>query len=61
MINSSLVVLIAICAITLLESIALLKGLDGHILTVALAFIAGLGGYEIKEIIRAIRGIKKEK
>jgi len=39
--------IIAIVAITILESIALLKGVNGALLSICIAAIAGLGGYEI--------------
>ena len=42
-----LVPLAAIGAITLLEVVALLKGIDGALLTTAIAVIAGLGGYAV--------------
>lgn len=38
---------IAIYAITLLVSLALLKGIDGVLLASAFSLIAGLGGYAI--------------
>jgi len=42
------VTLVAIAAITYLERLALLAGIDGWLLALALAAIAGLGGYELK-------------
>jgi len=41
---------VAIIAVTILESIALLKGEDGLILSFVIAVISGLGGYSVKEI-----------
>lgn len=38
----------AIAAITLLESIALFKGVDGVLLSSALIIIAGIGGYKLR-------------
>ena len=40
---------IAIIGIVILESIALLNGIDGAMLMTAMATIAGLGGYALKE------------
>ena len=39
------VTLTAIIAIAVLEAIALVKGIDGQLLSVTIATIAGLGGY----------------
>jgi len=41
-------IIVAILCITILEAIALATGIDGAIFGVAIAAIAGLGGYEIK-------------
>lgn len=40
-------VIIAIVAITILESLAIVYGVDGYLLGFAIAAIAGLGGYEV--------------
>ena len=40
--------ILAIICITALEGIALANGVDGAVFGVAIAAIAGLGGYEIK-------------
>ena len=40
---------IAIIGIVILESIALLNGIDGTMLMTAMCTIAGLGGYALKE------------
>ncbi|RLE08945.1 hypothetical protein DRZ78_00015 [Candidatus Aerophobetes bacterium] len=42
--------MVAIIALTILESIALLKGLDGVLFSFVVAVISGLGGYNIKKI-----------
>ena len=39
--------IIAIMAITLLEAFAIWKGIDGAILSVVIAALAGLGGYAV--------------
>ncbi len=41
------VTIIAITAIFALETIALLKGINGVLMSTSVAIIAGLGGYEI--------------
>lgn len=40
-----IITIIAICAITLLEALALYYGVNGALLAGSLALIAGLGGY----------------
>jgi len=53
-----LIPIIAIICITILEGIALLKGINGTIFSVSCAIIGGLGGYQIKVIRNNIRGGK---
>ena len=48
----------AIVAILTLEAIALAKGVNGALMGIAIAAIAGLGGYEIKKIKDKITGGK---
>lgn len=43
-------VLAAIICITILEGIALFRGIDGAVFGVAIAAIAGLGGYTISQL-----------
>lgn len=38
---------IAMICITALEVVAILKGIDGAVFGIAIAAIAGLGGYEV--------------
>ena len=45
--DKTFVKMTAILALAILESTALLVGLDGQIFTVVVAAIAGLAGYEI--------------
>lgn len=45
-----IVTLTAILCITLLEAIALVKGVDGTILAAVIAAIAGLGGFSLGQI-----------
>jgi len=40
--------MVAIVAIAYLERLAILAGIDGWLLALAVAAIAGLGGYELK-------------
>ena len=44
--------IICACFILILEVIALLKGVDGVALSVAVGGLAGLGGYTVKKFIR---------
>jgi len=41
---------VAIAGIVVLESIALLKGIDGQILSLVIATIAGIAGYTLRRI-----------
>jgi len=43
-------VVIAITAIVILEAIALFRGINGAVFGLAIAAIAGLGGYTISEL-----------
>ena len=43
--NKTIITLIAILAITTLETIALYKGINGALLSLAFTAIAGLGGF----------------
>lgn len=43
------VMIAAIASITILEGIALFKGHDGYLLTIAIAVIAGIAGYKFKK------------
>lgn len=40
--------LVTIGVITIIETIALLKGIDGAILMISFSLIGGIAGYEIK-------------
>lgn len=40
-------VIVATLCITALEAIALILGIDGAMLTIVVAALAGLGGYEV--------------
>jgi len=41
---------VAIAGIVLLESIALYKGIDGQVLSLVIATIAGIAGYTLRKI-----------
>ena len=45
----------AIGAIAFLEGIALLKGIDGVILSMVIATISGIAGYSIRDMIGKIK------
>ena len=40
--------IIAILAVVILEAVAIWRGIDGATLGIAIAAIAGLGGYEVR-------------
>jgi len=44
--NNKAEVIVAIVCITVLEAIALLKGIDGTLLSTIIAVLAGLAGYK---------------
>ena len=44
------VVFLAIICITIIEIFALAKNIDGTLLSISIAAIAGLGGYELHSI-----------
>ena len=48
--DKTIITVTAIGAITAIEVAALLMGLNGILLTVTIAAIAGLGGYEVKAV-----------
>jgi len=41
---------IAIAGIVILEAIALMKGIDGQVLSLVIATIAGIAGYTLRKI-----------
>lgn len=51
-------ILSAIIGIIVIESIALSQGINGTGLSLAIAAIAGLGGYELDKVIKIIKGVK---
>jgi hypothetical protein len=51
----------AIAGIVILDSIALMNGINGTMFTLSMIAIAGLGGYEIKDILEIFRGGKGKK
>ena len=50
--------IVAMICITALEALALVRGVDGAILGLAFAALAGLGGYELKALIEKRKGGK---
>ena len=54
MINEKTILgIIAIISITVLDSVALMNGIDGTILTLSIGGIAGIGGYEVGRLKNA--------
>ena len=52
----SVTVISAILGVVVLNSIALVNGIDGMLCTLAIVAIAGLGGYELQDMIKHIKG-----
>jgi len=50
--------IIAMICIAGLEALALVKGVDGALLGLAFAAIAGLGGYELKVLLDKRKEVK---
>ena len=50
----------AICGIVILESFAIMNGIDGTILTMVVATLAGLGGYYMKGGVNGVLQRKEE-
>ena len=50
--KKKIIPIIAILAIVILESQALCYGIDGTVLSLCIGAIAGLGGYEIRGMIK---------
>ena len=44
---------VAIAGLVILEAIALLKGVDGQVLSLVIATIAGIAGYTLKKVKEA--------
>jgi len=51
------VLIIGVVAITILESLAILKGIDGYALAASFAAIGGIAGYSLKYIRRKEHGL----
>ncbi|MCK4722493.1 MAG: hypothetical protein KAT75_04275 [Dehalococcoidia bacterium] len=50
--------IVAIVCIAALEVVALLKGINGAVLGIVIAALAGLGGYEVKVLRDKVKGGK---
>jgi len=50
--------IVSMICITGLESLALIRGINGAMLGLSFAALAGLGGYELKAIIERRKGGK---
>ena len=48
--DKAIVTIVAIVCITILEAIALSKGIDGALFSLTLSVIGGLVGYKFKEV-----------
>ena len=52
-------VMIALIGVIIMECYALSQGINGTGLSLAIATIAGLGGYEVSNVIKIIKGGKE--
>ena len=50
MIENTIKVVVAMICITALEMVAMAQGFNGLLLTLAIGAVAGLGGYEVKNV-----------
>lgn len=57
-IMDKVIVLAAIVGIVVLDSIALMQGINGVLFTIAIIAISGLGGYELRDVIKMMKGGK---
>ena len=48
--------IVAIACITIIEIVALLKGINGVLFSLVIAAISGLGGYQIRALVNHKRG-----
>ena len=48
---NTIVLIVCIIAIVFIEVVALMKGIDGKLLAVAIGAIAGLGGYTLPKLL----------
>ncbi len=53
---SGLAVIIAIAGIVVMEITALNHGIDGTLLLASVAIIAGLAGYKVDKLVKALKG-----
>ena len=51
--------MVAITGIVVLDSIALMNGINGTLFTLAMVTISGIAGYEIKDVLKVVMGGKK--
>ncbi|RLE76540.1 MAG: hypothetical protein DRJ44_03895 [Thermoprotei archaeon] len=56
--DATLVKLASIAGITILEAIALIKGIDGALLATVFAFLGGIAGYQVKVAVEKRRAKK---
>ena len=57
-VTKEVTVIVAITGIVVLDSIALMNGINGTIFTLAMIAIAGLAGYEMTDILKYFKGGK---
>ena len=52
-------VIVAITGIVILDSIALMNGINGTLFTLAMLIVGGLGGFEARDILATMKGGKE--
>ena len=52
--KNTIVLLTAISCLTLLEVVAMLKGVDGYLFSLIVVAIAGIAGFKMRDIIRRV-------
>lgn len=57
--DKTIIAVTAIGAITVIEMVALSMGINGTILALSLASIAGIGGYKISGLLNKEKGVEK--
>jgi len=49
--DKTIMTIVAMILIAILESVAMMKGIDGYLFGVVVAVISGLAGYKIKAVM----------
>ena len=55
----SVTVIVAITGIVILDAIALTQGINGTLFTLSMIIVAGLGGFEVRDVLATMKGSKE--